>query len=252
MNVTKSFRSAMRKSLLLIRNQLLRPLTHLVGKGPFSSVALDYLDLQLVTLMGRRRGGVFVEAGANDGISQSNTYYLEKVLGWSGVLVEPMPELASLCRKRRRGARVVNAALVRENYPNPTVKLERAGLMSVINDGVLQASAVEDHVRQGRDVQRLDEQAAVEVPARTLQQILTDANISHVDFLSLDVEGYELEVLKGIAFDQTTFDWILVEVRPSNEQQIDALLGNHGYVWERIWRTPSYANKIYRRANQSN
>ena len=44
-----------------------------------------------------RRGGVFVEAGANDGYAQSNTYYFERMRGWSGVLIEPVPELAHHC-----------------------------------------------------------------------------------------------------------------------------------------------------------
>ena len=144
MSLPKTIRKSLRSASRQARDRLFRPLAQSLGMGTFSSVALDYLDLQLVDLMGRRRGGTFVEAGANDGIRQSNTYYLEKVLGWKGVLVEPMPELASLCSQRRPGSIVVNAALVREDYPHESVRLERAGLMSVINDGVLQQTDVEE------------------------------------------------------------------------------------------------------------
>ena len=40
--------------------------------------------------------GFFIEAGANDGLKQSNTFYLESRRGWRGLLVEPIPELASV------------------------------------------------------------------------------------------------------------------------------------------------------------
>lgn len=240
-------KNPLRSTLGRIRDGVVRPACQSLGIGAFSSVALDYLDLQCVRLLGHRRGGVFVEAGANDGLCQSNTYYLEKVLGWSGVLVEPIPELAAKCTKRRPRSTVVNAALVRHDYPEETVVLEQAGLMSVVNDGVLQAAAVEEHVRQGLDIQKLSQCGPLTVPARTLQDILDSRQISHVDFMSLDVEGYESEVLRGISFDRTSFGLILVEVRDSNETEIDHLLETHGYRWDRIWRTPAYANKLYKR-----
>ncbi|WP_158222564.1 FkbM family methyltransferase [Rhodopirellula sp. MGV] len=213
----------------------------------FSSVGLEHLDLQLVSLLKGKRGGVFIEAGANNGVCQSNTYYFERVLGWTGILVEPTPELYEQCRKLRKGSKVFNAALVREGYPNPTVQLEQAGLMSVVNDGAINAEVIDAHIRNGLEIQRLNAKAAIEVTARTLQSILDECSVRHVDLLSLDVEGYELEVLKGVAFDKTTFDWILVEVRDSNEAEIDSLLEQHGYLWDRIWRSRSYANKVYRR-----
>ena len=57
----------------------------------------------LVDLFGRQRKGFFIEAGAYDGEMISNTLYLEKKMGWTGLLVEPNPDaFAELVNKRRR------------------------------------------------------------------------------------------------------------------------------------------------------
>ena len=60
--------------------------------SPFTG--LDGLDKKLIAIMGNLHGGVYVEAGANDGIRQSNTYFLAKRRKWTGVLIEPIPRLA--------------------------------------------------------------------------------------------------------------------------------------------------------------
>ena len=64
--------------------------------------ARSALDHKLLRHLGGRRGGVFIEAGAYDGLCQSNTWHLERRLGWRGLLVEPVPESADLCRRFRR------------------------------------------------------------------------------------------------------------------------------------------------------
>jgi hypothetical protein len=64
-----------------------------VGARPKRSFGLNELDVKLANHI-RFRRGFFVEVGGNDGISQSNTAYLERYLGWRGLLIEPIPELA--------------------------------------------------------------------------------------------------------------------------------------------------------------
>src|SRR6202008_2120463 len=76
------------------------------------SFALGGLDLKLDEALGRQRRGFFVEAGANDGVTYSNTLFFERFRGWRGLLVEPLPELAARCRKNRPRCLVENCALV--------------------------------------------------------------------------------------------------------------------------------------------
>ena len=95
---------------------------------PRISFALNALDLQLAGKV-RKRRGFFVEAGANDGVSQSNTLYFERYLGWRGLLIEPIPELWEKCRRNRPKAIVEKCALVSLNYPEREIDMRYCNLL---------------------------------------------------------------------------------------------------------------------------
>jgi FkbM family methyltransferase len=168
-------------------------------------------------------GGVFIEAGANDGIDQSNTYYFEKFRGWTGMLVEPEPSLAAACRKNRR-SRVAQAALVAAEEPGATVELHFAGLMSTIEGALGSAEATARHVQTGIQVQpNIGGTRRMRVPARTLSALMDETGITlPVDLLSLDVEGAEPEALRGIDYTRHAPRFICVEAR--DEAAIGAVL----------------------------
>jgi FkbM family methyltransferase len=160
-----------------------------------SRPSLDDLDRKLEKYL-NFRNGFFIEAGANDGYSQSNTYFLEKKRNWKGVLIEGIPELCAKCKKRRTKSIVKNCALVSSDFSRSTVKMHYANLMSVV-DGALKTEEDQNkHINAGITVQQLDGSYSITVPARTLESILDDIpELPYIDFLSLDVEGYELNVL---------------------------------------------------------
>ncbi len=78
---------------------------------PRQYYGLDELDKKLEPYIDFDNG-IFVEAGANDGQTQSNTAYFARHRGWRGLLVEPIPELAARCRVARPESVVENCALV--------------------------------------------------------------------------------------------------------------------------------------------
>lgn len=184
------------------------------------SFGLNYLDYKLRTLCDFD-GGFFVEAGANDGISQTNTLYLEKYQGWKGMLIEAVPELASACRINRPACIVENAALVSTGYPKTTIPMRYCNLMSVVSGAMRNVDEEEAHIAKGCALQQI-QSYMIEAPARTLNSILDRRGVSHIDLLSLDVEGYELEALRGLDFSRWRPTLMLIEAR--DREGIDAYL----------------------------
>jgi len=203
--------------------------------------ALHDMDRKLDAILDRD-GGFFVEAGGNDGYTQSNTYWLERFRGWRGILVEPMQELYELCREERPTATVVRAALVSATYPGATVEMRFADLMStVVGD-----HEVADRMRMGTVLGWRDPYDAL-VPARTLSSVLDEAGAPEIDLLSLDVEGVEPFVLAGLNLDRHAPRWIVVEVHDeaTGRPPIEAVLGARYVLHDRL----SSVDMLYRRAD---
>jgi FkbM family methyltransferase len=196
------------------------------ARGDFSRSypALHDMDRQLERYL-PQHGGFFVEAGGNDGYTQSNTYALERRRGWRGLLIEPVPELARACVRERPGAVVVRAALVSRDFHEPEVRLRFGGLMTLVvgaRDGDAEWVAAAHAVGQEEPAHEFS------APARTLSSILDDVDAPEVDLLSLDIEGYEAQALAGLDFDRHAPRFILVEMRDeeSDRAGIATVLGD--------------------------
>ena len=192
--------------------------------------ALYGIDEKLVPILGRRRG-YYVELGANDGISQSNSLLLEVRYRWRGVLIEPIrANFDSLVRNRNRKRNVlVQAACVSHQYPLETVTMTYLDLMSVTLGVESDLPDLGDHYSQAEKFLKHGDPARTEVvPARTLTSILNENKCpKKIDLLSLDTEGSELEVLKGLDFDTYRISWVLVECRDA--EVIADYLSQRGY-----------------------
>ena len=184
------------------------------------SFSLNALDLKLAPYLNFNRG-FFIEAGANDGISQSNTLYFERYQGWRGLLIEPIPELAVRCKLNRPLCAVENCALVPFDFTGSEIAMRYCNLMSLVKGAMKSEADDLAHVRIGSEVQRL-QTYELRVPARTLTSILEQHAVKTIDLLSLDVEGFELNVLQGIDFDRYRPRFMLIEARFRTE--IDSFL----------------------------
>lgn len=174
---------------------------------------LDHLnDKQIIT------GGYFVELGANNGLFQSNTYLLQQRFGWTGLLIEPCPAQYIQCVRNRSFGRKPHfrcAACVDSDYQQPFVEMSYSDLMTVAHGLNVDHDAALQHAERGRSFLRSRQEAHMfGAVARTLTSLLDDVSApGQFDLLSLDVEGNEISVLRGLDFDRYQPRWILVESR---------------------------------------
>nr|WP_281382066.1 FkbM family methyltransferase [Prosthecobacter vanneervenii] len=194
-----------------------------------------------------RRGGWYVEAGAYDGFQQSNTYYLAKMKGWQGVLIEPLPPLAALCKKRRGESKIVCCALGAPEDSGRTLQLRHAGLMTMVR-GALADDATE-HARassglEGQGLPPLEQ--FVEATVRTLTEVLIETDTPpDFDLLSLDVEGFEVDALRGLDLSRFIPRAICVEVRHENMSAVMTMLETHYEKPAILTKNASYADCFF-------
>jgi len=154
------------------------------------------------------KAGTCVEVGANDGITGSTTYYFEKK-GWKCVLVEPVPELCDRIR-RFRSAIVFECAASSESGEDVFHVAESAESLSTFSLTVPLQKQIEGENTNVREIR---------VRKRTLDGILEEAGISGIDFITIDVEGHELEVLRGFSIEKHRPRIMIIE---DNSDQTDA------------------------------
>ncbi len=161
--------------------------------------------------------GYFVEVGANDPQALSQTWHLEQ-RGWSGILVEPQPDLAARLRERRK-AQVYAVACSAPADAGKTMTLHLAGIHSSLDP----ALNISTELPAG----------AIEVPIRTLDDILMEAKApAPLDFVSIDVEGLELDVLAGFDLARWRPRLMLIEDLAMN-LRLHRALRARGYKWVR-------------------
>lgn len=183
------------------------------------------------TFFAGTRCGYFVDVGANDPKAISQSWHLER-MGWDGVLVEPQPALAQKLREQRR-AKVFACACSSPANAGKMLRLHVAGIHSSLNPDFFVAGMRREDV--------------IEVPARTLDDILEEAVApTPIDFLSIDVENHEIEVLGGLTLRRWQPRLILIEDLALN-LRIHRLLTARGYKWVRRtglngWYVPKNAS----------
>ncbi len=153
-----------------------------------------------------KENGCFVEVGANDPTNHgSQSWHLETNLNWSGILVEPIPELAEKCRKTRPNAKTYECVCVNENVPKSLTLFIPCDKYS--NDEIHCRSAIGKNI----DGSKFTQHKEIKVRARTLDSILKEESVGNLDLLSIDVEGAELDVLRGTNLNKYKPKLILLE-----------------------------------------
>jgi len=172
--------------------------------------SINNLDKKLLKYL-NFKDGFYIECGANDGVNQSNTWYFEKVLNWRGILIEPNKTSFKNLKNNRSSKNIFkNVALVSEDFKNKNeeIYLSENNLESKLTNAVNPLSQ--------------------KVATETLNKILKELNVNKINFFSLDVEGYEEEVLRGLNLNIFDIDYILIET--NNFDKINFMLKNCNYT----------------------
>lgn len=155
------------------------------------------------------RNGIFLDIGAHDGVCFSNSNFFEKQLGWSGICVEPNPDVYKLL-KENRNCICINAAVYNKSG---TIKFQKNSGRTELLSGILEEYEPDHIVRIDQEnIEYGGGSEVIEVFCDTLENILTENNITIVDYFTIDTEGSELQILETIDFNKIKINIIDVEI----------------------------------------
>jgi FkbM family methyltransferase len=174
----------------------------------------------------KKENGIFVDVGANDGITLSNTFFLEKERNWEGICIEPLPlEFKKLSENRKS----INLNLGVSNFEGEsdfTYVEGCANMLSGISD-----TFNEKHINYINDSVKKhgDKIHNIKIYVKKLQTILDEYNIKDIDFCSIDTEGSEFNVISSIDFNKTKIKIFIIE-NNYNDVNVKELLESKGYT----------------------
>jgi FkbM family methyltransferase len=188
-----------------------------MARFPIPSYSHSGEDRLLWKLLGYRSSGVFVDVGCYHPVDFSNTYLLYRA-GWRGLVIDADDYFLSLYRELRPGDKVVNVAVA---------AAAGTSQLSVFADRSL--NTVDPVVARERGPAR-----TVAVETRRLEQVLAEHQVGPVDFLNVDVEGSDLDVLASNDWQRWRPSIVAVEdhaldLGQAAESAIYRFLGGHGY-----------------------
>ncbi|MGH9255284.1 MAG: FkbM family methyltransferase [Vicinamibacterales bacterium] len=180
------------------------------------------------------RGGVFVDVGANHYQRDSNTYYLETQLGWSGLAIEPQAKFASDYASHRPRTRFVPLFVSDVSSRQAVLYVPRNDLLASFDKSVAESEST-------------GPAQPISAHTTTLDDILDRNGIARIDFLSIDIELHEPQALKGFSVDRFRPRLVSIESHAPVRQQILEYFAKQGYVvsgkylradTENLWFTP--------------
>jgi FkbM family methyltransferase len=163
-----------------------------------------------------RRGGVFLDVGAGPYGAGSNTYYLERHLGWSGVAIDAQREYAADYQTHR--PRTAFFPLFVSDRSDSTATL------FIPKDGRVSQASGERAWMRGRSAEER------EVPTITLDDLLDRIAIESIDLLSMDIEFWEPKALAGFDIERFRPELVVIEFHSQIRDELAAYFTRHGYA----------------------
>jgi FkbM family methyltransferase len=176
------------------------------------------------------KNGFYVDVGAHDGVCFNNTLYFEKNNNWTGINIEPIKKVFDNLVINRPNNINLNCAVC--NNDGETEFLCNTGYTEMLS-GIKDNFDVRHLYRiQTENIQMGSTTEVIKVNTKKLETIFDENNVSHINYLSIDVEGAEFEVIKSINFDKVFIDVIGFE-NNYNDISIPIIeyLDNKGFIF---------------------
>lgn len=187
-------------------------------------------DQKIDEILKQKENGIFIDIGAHNGIAFSNTYFLEKQRGWDGFCFEPHPRVYNDLVKNRK-CKCINKG-VGKNADNLEF-WEITGYAEMLSGFSPNYSM--DHIK------RIEREILNNGGSKDIKNIeiigfmdfLLSESISHIDYLSMDIEGGEEEILMSIDFNKIEISVLSIE-NNYNDPKIINYMKNKGYIHEKL------------------
>jgi FkbM family methyltransferase len=173
----------------------------------------------------KKKKGIFIDIGANDGVSISNSYFFEKNLNWKGICIEPIDELFEKL-VRNRGCICLQCGVWSQTT---TLQFYRANGYSEMLSGIVDSFNINHFKRLQTEIKEFGGSLEiVNVNVRSLNEILNEHNFFNIDFCSIDTEGSEFEILRTLNYERFKINMLLVE-NQYDEFKLRDFLNQKGY-----------------------
>lgn len=175
-----------------------------------------------------KREGVFVDIGAHDGETFSNSLFFEKHLDWSGICIEPIPEVFKKMDAVRNCV-TINGCISDHEGVETFLRVHGEVVDTEMLSGLLSDYDQRHLDRIDRELQEYGgDKEEIPVKCYDINKLLTEHNFNQVDFITIDTEGNELKILKTIDFDQFDIDVLIVENNYETSENAD-FMRSKGY-----------------------
>ena len=188
--------------------------------------------------------GYFIDIGAYDGITFSNTLFFEKKLQWRGICVEPISTYANNIKKIR------NCEV--ENIGISNISGEMT-FLHVINSPMMSGIVEFMPKKEYQEFKQKAKTEEIPIPIITFEELKNKHNFKQVHYINIDTEGNELKILQSINFKKTFIHTISVEDN-KNEKKVDRILKRKGFIlvkhsiFDKIFintKSPFFKRRLY-------
>lgn len=216
------------KNFLDNSTDFVRDFFYLIPEGHLQSHSQLFQDLFVLYILKGKRNGVFLEFGATDGRSLSNTLLLEEKFAWSGVLIEPSPQWHKALYENRPKSKILNHCVYSESNKTVEFFVSDVGELSTIED---YKNSDKASVPGNSQIRNKSGYTCL-VKTISLNDVFeNNFKGSQVDYMSVDTEGSELDILRKFDFKKFRPSIITVEHNFTDaEPLLDTLLTSNGYV----------------------